>query len=75
MTTPALIIKPTIRPRNRLSTALPVDQDIRACANTVDATARKTLVVETAVGSADGLAAAALRLGSGESGESDWWVG
>jgi hypothetical protein len=75
MTAPALIIKPTIAPWHRLSSALTIKYDHRSGASTADAAARQALVVEAAVGAADGLTAATLGLGSCESGEGDCLVG
>jgi hypothetical protein len=75
MTAPALIVKPTITSRDRLSSALTIEHDCRSGARTADAAARQALVVEAAVGAADGLAAAALGLGSCEGGEGDYVVG
>jgi hypothetical protein len=75
MTAPALIIKPAIAPWHRLSSALTIEHDRWSGASTADAAARQALVVEAAVGAADGLTAATLGLGSCESGEGDCLVG
>jgi hypothetical protein len=75
MTAPALIIKPTIAPWHRLSSALTIEHNRRCGTGTANAAARQALVVEAAVRAADGLAAATLGLGSCEGGEGDCLVG
>lgn len=71
MTALTLIIKPTVRPLDRLSTTSALKQDSRPGADMLHAATGLALVVEAAVRTTNGLPAAASSLSVGDSGDGE----